>query len=346
MLLSSALIKHHAFETGFTACGMSPAERVASWQEERVRNWLRNGQHADMEYLERNVEKRLDPRLLVEGAQSIVSVALNYYPEQTLAADGYSMARYAYGKDYHDVVRNMLRQLMQRLGLQEHIDGRVFCDTAPVSERYWAWRCGLGWIGKNTQLIIPHCAPAGHESHDTDEVLPAGSYFFLGELILLHSIDHYDQPVASRCGTCRRCIEACPANALSEEKGLDARRCLSFLTIENRNDIPNDAAQSMHNCIYGCDRCAEACPWNRYSKPTQVADFSPSPDLQRMTRDDWQHLTVEQYRSLFKGSAVKRAKYEGLVRNIRAAATAAQTTPDEDTAADMSKTRGTKTDDR
>ena len=327
MLLSSAKIKCLAHEIGFTACGMAPAERMAEWQEKRVKSWIQNGQQADMQYLERNIDKRLDPRLLVEGAKSIVSVALNYYPQNTLSADGYSMSRYAYGKDYHDVVREMLSQLMERLGLKPHTDGRLFCDTAPISERYWAWRCGLGWIGKNTQLIIPHytekeknCDKMGENCACEDDYRPAGSYFFLGELILLHPIDHYDSPIEPRCGTCRRCIEACPAQALSEENGLDARRCLSYLTIENRADIPQDAAQSMHDCIYGCDRCAEVCPWNRFAQPTRIADFQPSRDLQEMTREDWQNLTVEKYRSLFKGSAVKRAKYEGLMRNIHAAA--------------------------
>lgn len=300
--LSAQQVKAEALRLGFAACGLAPALPLDAAHAARVRQWLAEGRHGDMAYLANHLEKRLDPRLLVEGAQTVVSVALNYYTGTSLAPEGYDFARYAQGRDYHDVVREKLRALMAALGLQEHTDGRCFCDTAPVDERYWAMRCGLGWNGRSGQLVIPG----------------AGTYFFLGELILLHPADAYDSPVPSRCGTCRSCIDACPTGALLGDGSLDARRCLSYLTIEHRGDLPADTGDHMGHCVYGCDRCAEACPWNRFARPTAETDFQPSDALRRMTADDWQHLTPEQYRTLFKGSAVKRAKYEGLLRNIRA----------------------------
>lgn len=301
-ILSASLIKSTAQRLGFAACGMAPAEPMAEPYASRLRQWIADGQHGTMDYLERQLEMRLDPRLVMEGAKTVVSLALNYYPDRTLSPDGFDFARYAYGKDYHDVMRQRLRLLMSELGLEEHIDGRPFCDTAPIDERYWARRCGLGWTGKNTQLIIPR----------------AGSYFFLGELLLKHPCDHYDEPMTeSLCGKCQRCLTACPTQALNGEH-LDARRCLSYLTIEHRGELPEEVKEKLGRCVYGCDRCAEVCPWNKFARATEVAEFQPSEALQAMTADDWANLTIEQYRQLFKGSAVKRAKFEGLQRNINA----------------------------
>ena len=305
--LSAARIKETARKYGFQACGLAPADALPAPYAEKVREWLASGQNATMDYLAQNLDKRLDPRLLVEGAKTIVSLAINYYtPPPDAAPDSYTLARYAQGQDYHDVVKQRLRLLMRDLDLTEHVDGRPFCDTAPVDERYWAVRCGIGWKGRNGQLIIP----------------AAGSYFFLGELILTHPADHYDDPMTPRCGTCHQCLDACPTGALTGDGSLDARRCLSFLTIENRGPIPAEAAEKMGTCIYGCDRCAEACPWNRFAHPTTCPEFQPNADLRAMTPAAWQQLTIDRYRLLFKGSAVKRAKYEGLVRNIRAVAAA------------------------
>lgn len=299
-LLSTSLLKAKAHQLGFAACGVAPAEAMAEPYASRLRQWIAEGQHGEMDYLERQLEKRLDPRLVMEGAVSVVSVALNYFPKTSLSTESYQIARYAYGKDYHEVMRERLRQLMTALGLEEHIDGRPFCDTAPIDERYWARRCGLGWIGRHTQLIIPR----------------AGSHFFLGELLLKHPFDTYDSPIEKTfCGKCHRCITACPTAALDGER-LDARRCLSYLTIEHRGDLPVETGKKMGNCMYGCDRCAEACPWNQFATATEVEEFHPSAALLAMSKDDWDNLTVEQYRTLFKGSAVKRAKYEGIVRNI------------------------------
>jgi epoxyqueuosine reductase len=301
-LLSAQQVKTEARRLGFSGCGLAPAAPLEVARAATLRRWVAEGQHAGMDYIPRHLEMRLDPRKLVEGARTVVSVALNYYTEAPLSPQGYTLARYARGKDYHDVMRRKLRELMQALGLSEPTDGRPFCDTAPIDERYWAARCGLGWCGRNGQLILPG----------------AGSYFFLGELVLTRAADAYDAPLPSHCGTCRRCLDACPARALNGDGTLDARRCLSYLTIEHRGDLPAHTGTLMHDSIYGCDRCAEVCPWNRFARPTEEADFAPTEDLQQMTADDWRNLTVERYRQLFKGSAVKRAKYEGLLRNIHA----------------------------
>lgn len=268
-----------------------------------------------MAYMENHLEKRLDPRLLVPGTKSIVSVALNYAPAQRLPEGEYQIAAYALGQDYHDIVKNKLRQLVSNIQadgsiFEEGADIRVFSDSAPVLERYWAVKAGLGWIGRNHQLIIPR----------------AGSMFFLGEVFLPIELD-YDTPMESLCGNCHRCIEACPTGALatkeqsspSEGNGggvFISSRCLSYQTIENRGDIPDDIAEAMGDTIYGCDRCQQACPWNRFAQPTEEPLLQPKEELLSMTREQWQQLTEDDFRRLFKGSAVKRAKYEGLMRNI------------------------------
>lgn len=288
---SSNTIKAEALRLGFSACGIAPALPVEEWYAQRFRQWIAAGHHGAMDYMARNEAMRLDPRLLVPGVRSIVSVALNYYPPRQAA--GISM--YAQGLDYHDVMRQRLQTLLATIGAT----GRCFVDTAPVPERYWAWRCGLGWIGRNQQLIIPH----------------AGSTFFLGELFILHDVDAYDTPLSGHCGQCNRCIEACPTGALTAQS-LDARRCLSYLTIEHRDALPSGTL--LHDTFYGCDRCQLACPHLRQARPTAEPAFLPSEALLRMTPSQWRTLTVEQYRALFRGSAVKRAKYEGLVRNIQA----------------------------
>lgn len=299
--LCAQQVKAEALRLGFHACGLSPAAPLQAAHAARRLRWLRERRHAGMNYLARNLALRLDPRRLVPGARTVVSVALNYFAPAPEAA-GYAFARYARGLDYHDVMRHRLRLLLQALGLEEHRHGRPFCDTAPIDERYWAVRGGLGWQGRNGQLIIPG----------------AGSYFFLGELVLTLPADRYDRPVPARCGTCRRCIEACPAGALLGNGLLDARRCLSYLTIEHRGALPPGTGELMGTCAYGCDRCAEVCPWNRLARPTAVAEFAPRDELFSLSREQWHELTPGHYRHLFKGSAVKRAKYEGLMRNIAA----------------------------
>ena len=293
----TAKIKAEARSLGFFTCGIARAEAVDSDTAEGYRRWIADGHHASMQYLADNIEKRLDPRLLMEGVKSIVCVALSYAPAERIPADQYQIACYAYGKDYHDVMKQKLHALAAACGISNY---RAFCDTAPVLERYWAQRAGLGWIGRNRQLIIPH----------------AGSMFFLGELFLTEELE-YDTPARNRCGRCHACIDACPTQALIPHSSfLNSNKCLSYLTIEHRGPIPNSSFL-IPNSIYGCDRCQDACPWNRFAVPTTEQAFHPSPALMAMTKEAWHNLTIEQYRTLFRGSAVKRAKYEGLMRNIR-----------------------------
>ncbi len=325
-------IKVEAERLGFFACGIARAEPVDAETAAAVRGWISKGSQATMDYMANYTEKRLNPCLLVPGTKSIVSLAMNYAPAQTMPETEYQLAAYAYGQDYHDVMKAKLRQLAALIankfegendsGVGEN-DGdstaittpktnetnpepageiRVFVDTAPVLERYWVQRAGLGWIGKNHQLIIPR----------------AGSMFFLGEIFLPYEFDSYDSPMPSRCGNCRRCIEACPTCAITDEWGFDSEKCLSYQLIENRGELSEQAKQSMGTTIYGCDRCQTACPWNKFAIPNTTPEFQPKSELLAMTKADWHNLTIDEYRALFKGSAVKRVKFDGLKRNISA----------------------------
>ena len=311
MLTSISLkdkIKAEASCLGFFVCGFARAEPVSEAMRRHYLGWLADGRNADMAYLGNNLDKRFDPRLLMPGVKTIVVVAQNYFPARRLPEGEPQIADYALGLDYHDIVKQKLRQLAATVGIADY---RAFVDTAPVLERYWAVRAGLGWIGKNQQLIIPH----------------AGSEFFLGELFVTVELPP-DEPLPNRCGTCHRCVDACPTHALSlpatcvEGYGditrFDARLCLSYQTIENRGELTVDAKAAMGDTFYGCDRCQRACPWNRFAKPSTEPLLQPREELLAMTRQKWENLTEEDYRRLFKGSAVKRAKYEGLMRNIKA----------------------------
>lgn len=325
-------IKVEAERLGFFACGIARAEPVDAETAAAVRGWISKGSQATMDYMANYTEKRLNPCLLVPGTKSIVSLAMNYAPAQTMPETEYQLAAYAYGQDYHDVMKAKLRQLAALIANKfegesdsevGENDGdstaittpktnetseepvgeiRVFVDTAPVLERYWAQRAGLGWIGKNHQLIIPR----------------AGSMFFLGEIFLPYEFDSYDSPMPSRCGNCRRCIEACPTCAITDEWGFDSEKCLSYQLIENRGELSEQAKQSMGTTIYGCDRCQTACPWNKFAIPNTTPEFQPKSELLAMTKADWHNLTIDEYRALFKGSAVKRVKFDGLKRNISA----------------------------
>lgn len=320
MLTSISLkdkIKAEASRLGFFVCGFARAEPVSEAMRRHYLGWLADGRNADMAYLGNNLDKRFDPRLLMPGVKTIVVVAQNYFPARRLPEGEPQIADYALGLDYHDIVKQKLRQLAATVGIADY---RAFVDTAPVLERYWAVRAGLGWIGKNQQLIIPH----------------AGSEFFLGELFVTVELPP-DEPLPNRCGTCHRCVDACPTHALSlpatrvEGYGditrFDARLCLSYQTIENRGELTVDAKAAMGDTFYGCDRCQRACPWNRFAKPSTEPLLQPREELLAMTRQKWENLTEEDYRRLFKGSSVKRAKYEGLMRNIKACLAGEATPP-------------------
>lgn len=301
--INAAGVKEEARRLGFHACGLSSASEVDGSHAAFFDRWLASGRHAGMQYMERYRKIRHDPRLLMENTRTIVSVAMAYRPQKELAPHNPQIAWYAYGKDYHLLVGQRLRELLVRLqaryGTQLH--GRATCDTAPLLERYWAWRAGLGWIGKHTQLVIPH----------------AGSAFFLGELLLDAEADTYDTPLPNQCGQCNRCIEACPAQAIDGRNGLNANTCLSYLTIENRETtLSPQVAGQLRPYIYGCDRCLKACPHLKGAPATTETWFAPAEELFGMTGERWQQLSPEDYRRLFKDSAVKRAKYEGLMRNI------------------------------
>lgn len=303
-MLSKDTISSIARSLGFSACGCVPLRPVDSETIKNFQKWIADGQNGEMGYLSNYEDVRFNPQLLLPEGKSMICLAMSYVPDKShaLSPEGYEIASYALGKDYHDIVKAKLKELAEAL----HLDVfRTFCDTAPILERYWAQQAGLGWIGRNHQLIIPSTSES-----------PGGSMFFLGEIICSDEVDEYSEPMSSHCGECHKCIDNCPTHAISLDKSFDARKCLSYLTIEYRGSIPEHYSEVISDCIYGCDKCQQACPYNRHAVPSTIPEFIPSEALRSMTRDDWKSLTVEQYRSLFKGSAVKRAKYEGLMRNI------------------------------
>lgn len=303
-IIPNKLIKAEANTLGFDVCGLARAETVNEETQTFMEQWLQSGKQAEMAYLNRNFDKRCNPKLLVEDACTVISVALNYYPSQFIRPEEYQIAWYTYGQDYHEVIRHKLQKLLLRL--QEYyptLSGRAFCDTGSVLERYWAWKAGLGWIGKNTQLIIPH----------------AGSCFFLGELFINAQADIYDQEQPNRCGNCSQCLEICPTGALEAPYTLNANRCISYLTIENKGEISPQFTSSIKDTIYGCDYCQKVCPWNRFATPCKTPELQPNEKVLEMKKTDWETLTEEKYKELFADSAIKRAKYSGLIRNINTA---------------------------
>lgn len=295
------LIREEAHRLGFAFVGFARAERM---DEEAIRleAWLQQGFHGQMDYMENYFEQRVDPRLLVDGARSVVSLVYNYYPEKKqVDPQAPQLAKYAYGEDYHFVLKSKLSALLEFIQTEiGEVNGRCFVDSAPVLERDWARRAGTGWVGKNTLLIHPK----------------AGSFFFLAELILDLELQ-YDGPIKDYCGTCTRCIDACPTDAIAPQGYLmDGSKCISYLTIELREALPESFRGKMDNWMFGCDICQDVCPWNRFSQPHQEPAFEPQPDLLDMTKADWEDLTEEVFQKVFRRSAVKRAKYGGLRRNI------------------------------
>lgn len=298
----SEKIKETAYELGFDACGICRAENIGNEETKHLKNWLHNNYHAKMDYMEGHFEKRCDPTLLVEGAKSIVCLALNYYPKNKQSQESPQFAYYAYGEDYHTVIKSKLQQLFDKTKkLVPELEGRIFCDTAPIMERYWAAKAGLGFIGKNSLLIIPQ----------------KGSFFFLGELILNIELE-YDKPLGISCGNCTRCMESCPTKAIIAAKKINSNKCISYQTIENKEEIAKEIIPYLQNCLYGCDICQNICPWNRFAIPNNTIEFSPSDKLLYLSENDLDNMTEEEYKAIFRKSAVKRAKYKGLKRNIRA----------------------------
>lgn len=308
-------LKAEAQSLGFSACGVAKSGEVDRMVSEAFSEWLQQGHHAGMDYMADNKDKRFDTNLLLPSAESVIVVAMNYFPQQMLKDSQLQFAYYAYGKDYHDVMRKRMNRLAEVLSIRDvrqpvekdeetsqKYQGLICCDTVPVLERYWAWKAGVGWIGKNNSLIIPH----------------AGSFFFIGVIITELEFTDYSTPMKNYCGTCENCLHACPTGALNAPFCLDATKCLSYLTIENRGEIPEEYASKMNKSVYGCDRCQQCCPHNRFATPTEIEEFTPSDEFLSMTAEKWHNLSEEDYRRIFKGSAVKRAKYAGLKRNIDA----------------------------
>ena len=290
-----------ARKMGFDACGIASATLLKE-ESAHVEQWLENEREGEMGYLTRNKEKRYDPRLLVEGTKSIVTVLYNYFPKQHIGGDKFKIAKYAYGADYHDVLKRKMRQLLERIETQtgKLENTRVFVDSAPVLDRAWAVRCGLGFIGKNTTLIHPK----------------KGSFFFIGHLFLPVELEETGQPLSNRCGRCTKCIDACPTGALEAPFHIDARKCISYLTIEYKGSLDGHDPKAFKGWMYGCDICQDVCPYNRFSLPNSEPEFQPSERLLALREEDWKALDKEGFDALFKHSAVQRAGFEGLKRNI------------------------------
>ena len=291
-------IKEKARELGFDEIGFAAADRLK--EDHHLRQWLDGGFHGEMKYMEDHFDKRLDPRELLPGTKTVISLLYNYYPTEELTKATYKIARYAYGKDYHRIIKKRLKAFTSYLDeVFGDVQHRVFVDSAPIMERQWAARSGLGWLGKNTLLI------------NKDK----GSYFFLAEVLIDKELD-YDMPVTDHCGSCRACLDACPTNAFEGPYLLNASRCISYMTIELKDEIDKKFSGKFNDWIFGCDICQEVCPWNRFSKPHVEESFIPQVALREMTDKDWEDLDEEKFDELFPGSAVRRTKFEGLKRNI------------------------------
>lgn len=292
-------IKAEAKRLGFLSCGISKSDFLEE-EAPRLEKWLNKNMNGEMSYMANHFDKRLDPRLLVEGSKSVISLLLNYYTEETQTADSYKISKYAYGQDYHHIIKSKLRQLQEFITEEiGEINGRAFVDSAPVLDKAWAAKSGLGWIGKNSNLL-------------TQQV---GSFYFIAELIVDIELE-YDHAVTDHCGTCTACLDACPTQAIVEPYVVDGSKCISYFTIELKNELPSEMKGSFDDWMFGCDVCQDVCPWNRFSKPHNEPLFNPNPDLLSMTKKDWEEITVDVFQKVFKKSAVKRTKYDGLTRNI------------------------------
>ena len=297
--LATILIKKEAKRLGFLSCGIAKADFLQQ-EAPRLEKWLNGQMQGQMFYMENNFDKRLDPRLLVDGAKSVVSLLLNYYPEETQNPESYKFSKYAYGQDYHAVIKAKLKELLQSIQTEiGEVSGRAFVDSAPVLDKAWAAKSGLGWIGKNSNLI-------------TQKV---GSFYFIAELILDLELE-YDTPTTDHCGTCTACIDACPTQAIVQPYVVDGSKCISYFTIELKEQIPVEFKNKFDDWAFGCDVCQDVCPWNRFSKPHQEPLFDPNPSILNYTKQDWNEITEDVFKKIFKNSPLKRTQFEGLQRNI------------------------------
>ena len=297
----ASLIKTEAKRLGFLSCGISKAEFLED-EAPRLEAWLHQNSHGKMQYMENHFDKRLNPTLLVEGAKSIISLTYNYYTDQTQQdINAPKISKYAYGVDYHYVIRNKLNELLEFIKEEiGGVNGRAFVDSGPVLEKAWAKKSGLGWVGKNSNLL-------------TQKV---GSFYFISELIIDLELE-VDHVVTDHCGSCTACIDACPTEAITEPYKVDGSKCISYFTIELKDNIPSELKGKFNDWMFGCDICQDVCPWNRFSKEHNEPLFSPKPELLSMSKKDWEEITQDTFKKVFKESAVKRTKYKGLVRNIK-----------------------------
>ncbi|WP_299894972.1 tRNA epoxyqueuosine(34) reductase QueG [uncultured Aquimarina sp.] len=295
------LIKDEAKRLGFLSCGISKAEFLEE-EAPRLEKWLNQNMHGQMSYMENHFDKRLDPTLLVPDSKSVISLLLNYFPSDYQKDENApKISKYAYGQDYHHVIKKKLKELQEYISEEiGEVHGRAFVDSAPVLDKAWAAKSGLGWIGKNSNLL-------------TQKV---GSFYFIAELIIDLELD-YDTPVTDHCGTCTACIDACPTQAIVNPYVVDGSKCISYFTIELKEEIPTEYKGQFDNWMFGCDVCQDVCPWNRFSKPHNEPLFNPKPELLEMTKKDWEDITQEVFSKVFQKSAVKRTKFSGLNRNIK-----------------------------
>ena len=293
------LIKAEAQRLGFLSCGISKAGFLEE-EAPRLENWLNNNMNGQMSYMENHFDKRLNPTLLVDDAKSVISLLLNYYPSELQNEDSYKISKYAYGQDYHHVIKEKLKELLHFIQTEiGEVSGRAFVDSAPVLDKAWAAKSGLGWVGKNSNLI-------------TQKV---GSFYFIAELIIDLELE-YDSPTTDHCGSCTACLDACPTEAIVAPYVVDGSKCISYFTIELKDNLPQEMKGKFNDWMFGCDVCQDVCPWNRFSKPHNEPLFEANSDILNFSKSDWEEITVDVFQKVFKNSAVKRTKYEGLLRNI------------------------------
>lgn len=293
------LIKTEAKRLGFLSCGISKSGFLEE-EAPRLENWLNNQMNGQLGYMENNFDKRLNPNLLVDDAKSVVSLLLNYYPSEIQNEESYKISKYAYGQDYHFVIKDKLKELLHTIQTEiGEVSGRAFVDSAPVLDKAWAAKSGLGWIGKNSNLL-------------TQKV---GSFYFIAELIIDLELD-YDYATTDHCGTCTACIDACPTEAIVSPYIVDGSKCISYFTIELKDNLPAEMKGKFDDWAFGCDVCQDVCPWNKFSKPHNEPLFNPNPELLSFSKKDWQEITEDTFKKVFKNSAVKRTKLDGFKRNI------------------------------